>query len=280
MNASRKTPDHESVIHLERMDEDRVCMRLRDGVDPNGLLSSLDRIFRELFEGGTNHILLDMANVRYPNGTFIAHLVSWTLQARCAGGDVHLLHLARTAHDHLSLFSPLTYLNIGSDKMAESREPGSDFSSFLELETETFMEGDPAFLHVEARVESMERVTRFVTCCAQKTDMEKMEVSKLKIAVYEACMNVIEHGYEFRPDMFMGVEVVLKKDDFQVSILDHGKKFDFYERKPYDVTGAADERRQGGFGLYIIERSVDELKYESDPKKGNRLVLVKKIQKT
>jgi anti-sigma regulatory factor (Ser/Thr protein kinase) len=38
-----------------------------------------------------------------------------------------------------------------------------------------------------------------------------------------------------------------------------------------------EDKRDGGFGLYIIRRSVDRVEYESDPVKGNTLRLIKRI---
>ncbi|MCU0645964.1 MAG: hypothetical protein MUC94_17110, partial [bacterium] len=45
----------------------------------------------------------------------------------------------------------------------------------------------------------------------------------------------------------------------------------------YDVEQAVKDRRKGGFGLHIIRRSVEMINYISDPRHGNRLILVKAI---
>jgi anti-sigma regulatory factor (Ser/Thr protein kinase) len=42
---------------------------------------------------------------------------------------------------------------------------------------------------------------------------------------------------------------------------------------------AMDHRQTGGFGLYIIRRSMNEIDYQADRVKGNRLTLTKYINK-
>jgi anti-sigma regulatory factor (Ser/Thr protein kinase) len=46
----------------------------------------------------------------------------------------------------------------------------------------------------------------------------------------------------------------------------------------YDAEEAFREKRRGGFGRYIVERSVDEVYYQGG-EKGNRLTLVKYLNK-
>ncbi len=60
-----------------------------------------------------------------------------------------------------------------------------------------------------------------------------------------------------------------------IIIQDWGESFEFDPTRPYDVEQAVKDRRTGGFGLHIIRRSIDEIKYLSDTDEGNRLILVK-----
>ena len=59
---------------------------------------------------------------------------------------------------------------------------------------------------------------------------------------------------------------------------DRGKAFDFYRQSGYDVESAFNEKREGGFGLYIIRRSVDEIHYDSQLETGNRLTMIKNFR--
>jgi serine/threonine-protein kinase RsbW len=272
---NKKDPDQ--VVIQERITPDILKIGLKDGVDPNQIIPTLHAVFDQSFRDGISQIIFDMENVEFPNGSFIAMLIGRTMQVRRSGGDIKIIHLSERARDHISMFTPLTYLSIGTDAMSIVKELTGSYPmtghEFGELE-----EGEPKSLQVDAIVEDLEKVTHFVSVMAEQTDMDPIEISKLKIAVYEACMNVIEHGYEFRTGEFIGIEVLKNKKRLSVTIIDRGPSFALYKNISYDVKAAFEEKRQGGFGLYIIKRSVDEIKYEKGEDGRNRLTLVKKIK--
>ena len=268
-----KVADETQVVEVEQVGSDVVRIGLKDGVDPNEVIDELQASFDTTFQQGIHQVVFDMENVEFPNGSFIAMLIGRSMEARREGGDVRIIGLSETAQSHFSIFTPLTYLSIGTDEGFVLR----DFEEAAVEEIASIEEGKPICRQVLASVESLHGVTDFIAPLAQKVGMEPIDVSKLKIAVYEACMNVVEHGYRFEPGHFLGIEVLWEKGRFQVTITDRGESFDFYALKPYDVKKAFDQKRRGGFGLYIIQRSVDEITYESDAKTGNRLTLIKKL---
>ncbi len=243
--------------------------------DPNRLLQEVHQLFDRTYKAGYFRILFDMENVIFPNGSFIGMLIGRTIEARRHGGDVKIVHLSETARNHFAMFSALTYLTIGQDEMA--RDDSMAFSPLTAEDFGELEEGKVHKLQIDATVESLAMMTHFVEGLGREAGMEQIEISKLKIAVYEAGMNVIEHGYRFAMGKSMGVEVVNSKQKFTVTITDQGKAFDVYGIKSYDVKDKFRNRRNGGYGLYIIQRSVDEIKYESDSVKGNRLTLIKHV---
>lgn len=265
------------IITAEKIDSDVIKISVQDTTDPNRTIAELHDSFDRSFENGVYHIVFDMGNVGFPNGSFIAMLIGKTMEARRGGGDVKILNLSETAQNHLTIFTPLTYLSIGLDEISTLDDFTAVSPSLVE-EFSDFEEGKPSFIRVDAVVDSLNNVTHFVATLAQKAGIEHIELSKLKIAVYEVCMNVIEHGYHYEPDHSIGVEVLHEGNRFEVAITDTGDSFDFYDLKAYDVEEAFNQKRQGGFGLYIIQKSVDEVKYESDEKIGNRLTLIKRIK--
>jgi anti-sigma regulatory factor (Ser/Thr protein kinase) len=268
-----------SVAAGEYVDARTVRIRIGEGNDPNRIIEQVQRLFDRLFRDGAVKVFLDMRNVAYPNASFIAMLVQRAAEARRLGGDVLLVGMPATARSHLSLFSPLTYLSLGEpDVDAEEPEAASLESAEPENSGSPLEDGVPYKLQVPATFDSLNRLTDFVSSLALAAGFEKVETSRLKIAVYEAGMNVIEHGYTYGPDECMGIEVRKEGDRFLVALTDTGQGFDFYENPVYDVEAAVEERRQGGFGRYIIERSVDEVYYQRGDD-GNRLTLVKYLNK-
>lgn len=276
MNASEFNGSYSQLIIQEKLGPDVWQVKLTDGIDPNLIIPDLQKYFHDLYQDGPRFVVFDLANVLFPNGSFIAMLISATAEARRLKSDLRLINLTETARNHFSIFTPFTYLNFGVD-MDVSVEDIQEAAPASYLELLEFEEGKPISLKLPATLDSLNRLTDFVTALAQKIAMEKIELSKLKIAVYECCVNVVEHGYNFEPGYDMAVEVLLEDNKFYVTIVDWGEPFDFYKDRDYDVESAFEEKQRGGFGMYIIERSVDEIKYSNDPVKGNRLTLVKKL---
>ncbi|RKY85538.1 hypothetical protein DRP98_02615 [candidate division KSB1 bacterium] len=130
-------------------------------------------------------------------------------------------------------------------------------------------------LVVRSREKELYRITDFVTKLAREANFQESDVGRIKIAVYEAAHNIIEHAYEFNPDNFINVIVKILPEQFVVILMDRGKSFHFEKQRSYDAVQAAEQKRTGGFGLYIIERSMDKVEYESDTKWGNRLTMIK-----
>jgi serine/threonine-protein kinase RsbW len=269
--------DEISVAAKEFIDAKTVRVRIAEGTDPNQSVETLQKLFDDLFRDGITRVFFDMRNVEFPNATLIAMLVQRTAEARRMKGDVRLLNLSLTSKNNLSVFSPLTYLSLSEDAEADNADV-VESSGTEEEESSSFEEGIPYKLKVPATLEALNQLTDFAMSLARSAGFEKLELSRLKIAIYEAGMNVIEFGYGFDRDEVMGIEVLKEGDRFMVALTDTGKSFDFYTNPVYDVEEAYREKRQGGFGRYIIERSVDEVYYQS-VEDGNRLTLVKYLNK-
>ena len=269
----RKKNDIDSILS-DYVSPGVVHLRISEDVDPNDMLDALYAAFQRDLSNGIDHIVFDMGNVAFPSGSFIALLIAMTIEIRRKGGDLKIINLCETAQNHFSIFTPLTYLSIGLDSISALEDVTAVSPSLVE-EFAEFSEGQPSTITVDAIVDSLNTVTHFVEVLGKKAELDPIDLSKLKIAVYEACMNVIEHGYGFDPGHHMEIKVLRNNDSFQVSVRDWGQAFDFYGIKPFDVEDAYSEKRDGGFGLYIIQKSVDEVIYDSDPDSGNVLTLVK-----
>jgi serine/threonine-protein kinase RsbW len=99
----------------------------------------------------------------------------------------------------------------------------------------------------------------------------------LKLAVDEACTNVIEHGYEGRSGTIR-LSVAGNDGSLTVVIEDRGRPFDPASVPPPDLSADWQDRRIGGLGWHIIRSCVDEIRYEPGADGGNRLTLVKKLK--
>ncbi len=97
----------------------------------------------------------------------------------------------------------------------------------------------------------------------------------IKLAVDEACSNVIKHAY--RGDI--GKKIVVKykvtKKSFEVTIEDNGIKSDVESMKGRDL----DDLKPGGLGIHFIRKIFDLFELDSRKKDGNRLRLIKYLKR-
>jgi phosphoserine phosphatase RsbU/P len=97
---------------------------------------------------------------------------------------------------------------------------------------------------------------------------------QLELAVSEAVANVMRHAYDGRPDQPIELSAEVFTDRLAFQIRYRGTSFD-----PAVVPEPVfDGSKDGGFGLFIIAQSVDEVSYTSDEQGGNCISLVKRIK--
>jgi serine phosphatase RsbU (regulator of sigma subunit)/anti-sigma regulatory factor (Ser/Thr protein kinase) len=90
-------------------------------------------------------------------------------------------------------------------------------------------------------------------------------LQRLKTATAEATMNAMEHGNGYRSDLDVSVRVSADGHAVTVSISDHGGAREIASADAPDLDAKLDGRQSPrGWGLFLIERMVDELRQTSD----------------
>ena len=98
---------------------------------------------------------------------------------------------------------------------------------------------------------------------------ETVMLDQLELAVQEAATNIIRHAYQGQLDCSIRLEMSVDADKVTVCLYHDGRAFDASKVPPPSFDGS----RFGGFGLYLIEQSVDRVEYLDEPKaRGVRLV--------
>lgn len=90
-----------------------------------------------------------------------------------------------------------------------------------------------------------------------------MEVEKLKMAVDEACTNVIEHAYAGQSEQPVDISIILNSDKLTIRIRDKGQTFDQLAYQEPDLIKYAKTRKSGGFGVHIMRKLMDEVTYKT-----------------
>src|ERR671925_1012967 len=122
--------------------------------------------------------------------------------------------------------------------------------------------------------EAIDRVERAVA----DLELEAARLQRLKTAVGEATMNAMEHGNEYRPDRPVSIRVLHTADSLRVQVTDLGGAADLPEPEAPDLEAKlAGRQKPRGWGLFLIERMVDEARVTGD---GGRhtLELVLRLQ--
>jgi len=98
-------------------------------------------------------------------------------------------------------------------------------------------------------------------------------IDDLKLAVDEACTNVIKHAYHGDTSQKIMVKFKLRKQGLEVIIEDDGIK-----AQPELIAGRSlEEIRPGGLGIHFIKRTFDVFQFDEKKTKGNRLRLIRHL---
>lgn len=103
---------------------------------------------------------------------------------------------------------------------------------------------------------------------------EPEAVADMIIALNEALVNIVRHGYQQRPG---SVEVTLLRQDgtLLVEMRDEAPLFDPTNVPTPDITVPLGQRPYGGMGVHMMREFLDELDYQTTENGRNQLTLVK-----
>ncbi|WP_026663166.1 ATP-binding protein [Butyrivibrio proteoclasticus] len=131
-------------------------------------------------------------------------------------------------------------------------------------------------LTVEATKENLIAVNEFVETNLEKIDCPMKAMMQINVAVEEIYINIASYAYG---DASGQAEILLDTDTpGQVSIVfkDSGTPYDPLAKEDPDITLSAEERGIGGLGIFMVKKSMDDVKYRYEDGK-NILTLIKKI---
>jgi sigma-B regulation protein RsbU (phosphoserine phosphatase) len=96
-------------------------------------------------------------------------------------------------------------------------------------------------------------------------------IAQLQLAVTEAASNIVRHAYRGHVGQLIWIEADAFADRVVLRLYHTGESFDPKQVPP----PAFDGSREGGFGVYIIAQSVDEVSYFRDERGRNCICLIK-----
>lgn len=95
---------------------------------------------------------------------------------------------------------------------------------------------------------------------------------ELVLAVNEACMNIIQHGYAFAAGQQFRLHIARMDDMLVVHLLDNGRVAGLADLKPREL----DDLRPGGLGVRFMREVCDSVDYLAPPTGFTNLLQLKK----
>jgi serine/threonine-protein kinase RsbW len=130
---------------------------------------------------------------------------------------------------------------------------------------------------VPAALSSLARISNFVVEATAQAGLDDHAAWQVQLAVDEAATNIIQHGYE--QDTPGEIELSWRVDgvQFAITLRDRGLRFNPAEVPPPNITAPIEEREPGGLGIYLMNRLMDNVRFEYTEARGNTLIMTKRI---
>lgn len=126
-----------------------------------------------------------------------------------------------------------------------------------------------------AKFENLDQMREFAGQAAQDAGLSEKDVYAVKLAVDEACTNIIEHAYGEGNGGDIECTCTADQTCLKIMLRDHGKPFDPSLAPDPNLTAALEDRPIGGLGIYMMKVLMDKISYETLGKSGNLLTLIK-----
>jgi PAS domain S-box-containing protein len=131
-----------------------------------------------------------------------------------------------------------------------------------------------AEIEIQSDLAQLRRAREFVRdFCRNRpgSPADEQTVCALELAVNEAASNIMKHAYHGRTDQMIGLEGEAFPDHMLIRLRHLGEPLDASKAQPPALNGS----RESGFGLYLINQSVDTVRYYCDERGRNCVELAK-----
>jgi len=127
-----------------------------------------------------------------------------------------------------------------------------------------------------ARLEELPAFLDFIEAGCRDAGASPGASADLRLAVEEACANIMSHGYRGEPGP-LTVEIASDDRQIVVRITDRAPPFRPDLVPPPDLASDWRARHIGGLGWHLINSVMDEVRHEALGEQGNVLTLVKRL---
>ncbi len=133
-------------------------------------------------------------------------------------------------------------------------------------------------LTLQNDVRQVETLNDFMRTTLGRIGLEESLIKKIRLAVEEAVVNVIDYAYPVNTQGNITIQVTAEEEILRFVITDNGVAFDPTATKQADTTLSAMDRPIGGLGLLLVRQLMDSINYERT--EGKNILTLKKKYKT
>ena len=117
-------------------------------------------------------------------------------------------------------------------------------------------------LTISNKLSEITRLNTFVISAADALHLEMGLTSKLKLAVEEAVVNIIDYAYPSGTDGTIEIHFEADSDCLRFLITDTGAECDPTSVSQADTTLSVEDRPIGGLGVFLVRNLMDSINYE------------------
>ena len=118
-------------------------------------------------------------------------------------------------------------------------------------------------LEIEALSENLPQVLAFVDEQLEAADCPMKIQIQIDIAVEEIFVNIAHYAYAPETGKAMvRIETLADPPSVDITFIDNGVPYDPLAKADPNNTLSAEERQIGGLGIFMVKKSMDDVKYE------------------
>ena len=130
---------------------------------------------------------------------------------------------------------------------------------------------------VLATIENLKQVIAFVDAELEALDCSMKVQIQIDVAVEEIFVNLAHYAYTPETgSATIRVETSTEPRCVSITFIDSGIPYDPLAKEDPDVTLSAEKRQVGGLGIFMVKKSVDEMRYQYEDGQ-NILTLIKYV---
>ena len=130
-------------------------------------------------------------------------------------------------------------------------------------------------LNLPALRENLDQVMSFVEEHLEQAGCPAKTLLQVSMAVEEIFINIASYAYDPKVGpATIRVEVKEQPLCVIITFVDHGRPYDPLAREDPDVTLPAEQRQVGGLGIFLVKKTMDDIRYEY--KDGSNILTITK----